>query len=600
MIPPAKAVTTTNCTTVNGVPTGTCNNSGGGAAAALPSQRKVFYDNGYWWIFWAQGTTIDYQYCQDTASPTACSSAGAWSTPATFTNAGNTNSANGQGFSAWLVGNDLVYTIAASTGTSKVYWGIAQLGAGSFVFLAQDQLFNFGAFSAHTGSAVPRINVAIDANNYLWISEADTLGGLYYMDVFECPVNVVSNPTGCESATWYTTFTMELVSVNNGILTNPTLLPLTNGGVNYMSLTYIDVASVAATGGPILTYVATSGAEVANSISWQSSCGGGATTNGPTSANACTTASAPTSQNSFNSGASDGYTYSAASSGASIYIVSPISGVATASISYTEGAAGYTGYDPWLGAVYTPAVSISGTNAVVTYMVQTNDYLWSVYFTFNSLANVASGVNGWSGATSLAQNTEIRSGLAVSIGRLLHGRVVQPDRGHLGQPGHQPSAQHTEDQVRSHLDEQRRNRELPSLGDDIDVRVRASCLVQLCRLRQELLHDNIHSLLPGRLHRERHLPLQELDRLPSSDKQHPVLHDYLREHADLSVYCRGEVVSPSREQLCLGRDGGVRDLVTGLPWLSTTTTSSRSHPFTRLRRRPSSPPGPPLSLPWGR
>jgi hypothetical protein len=151
-IPKVNAVTTTNCTYVNGVPTANCNpSSGGGNAVFGGTQRKVFETNGatpYWWIFWATGGQIDYQSCQ-AFNVTYCDIQANWSNAALFTNVGDAASASGQGFTGWLLQNGanyyLVYAVAPLGAGTKFFWGMAQLtnaGTVSWVGMPQDQGFN--------------------------------------------------------------------------------------------------------------------------------------------------------------------------------------------------------------------------------------------------------------------------------------------------------------------------------------------------------------------------------------------------------------------------------------------------------------------------
>src|SRR5271163_3151754 len=134
-IPTAKAVTTTNCTTVNGVPTATCTQTAGGVANSWGNGRRVFYtsttaSSGVWWVFWGATigatTGIYYQSCLTTA-PTGCSTSGAWSAPAIFSSA--TSNLDGWLFDAVLgtSGNNLFYVLAQAAVVQNFYWGEVNL-----------------------------------------------------------------------------------------------------------------------------------------------------------------------------------------------------------------------------------------------------------------------------------------------------------------------------------------------------------------------------------------------------------------------------------------------------------------------------------------
>ena len=403
-IQPAAAVTTTNCTVVGS--TTTCNpNAGGGNATYVGSQRKVFEANGYWWILFATSSNaIDYQSCPAT-SITSCDTQSAWSSAALFTSVGAAASTSGQGFSAWLGTSgstyDLIYAVAPTNGGGSFYWGIATLtntGTVSFAGgMPKDQPFSL--LAGHVGTGNPSISVALDGENNLWISVFTHSGTSYYEDVYECQVDVLPNPNGCSSASWFST-TSFLLAENNDILDAPTLLPLVSGSTNYVALLYIDAAS-AGTGGPMDIYVSPSGAHSGNNILWQSSCGSGNTSTTPTPCS--TTSNMTPSTSSLSAGVYvGGHVYGAVSSAGTIYVVAQVSTAVMASFAYTEGATTYSGYDAFLPSTnVNPSLSYSGTNVVVTYVTGGN-----VVFQWSPMSSVASGADGWSAQTYLAQNTE--------------------------------------------------------------------------------------------------------------------------------------------------------------------------------------------------
>jgi hypothetical protein len=123
-------------------------------------QRKVMYDLGLWWIFYSNGTGINYVTAPDGQT---------WSSPTSVTT--STGASNGNNFALWQSGSTVYYVLTGTTSaflwrygtlksTGKITWTIAQKSVTttnaveSYPSIITDSAGNvWVAFNAKSGSA---------------------------------------------------------------------------------------------------------------------------------------------------------------------------------------------------------------------------------------------------------------------------------------------------------------------------------------------------------------------------------------------------------------------------------------------------------------
>lgn len=384
-IPGAHGVSTT---TNSGIATG---------ATSYPSQRKTFYANGYWWIFYeANGNGIYYQSSSNGLT--------SWSAPTLFTNAGSTSAADtATAFSAWLSGTNLYYAVSpcystsspCSTGGTQQFWfGEVSLGSGSLTYVAQD--LTHSILSTHYGSSVPRVSVAVDGNGYLWVamttSSTSPSGSqsVFYIDVFECKSATITSCSPTGGATWLSYSTAALTTQSTNDLTTPALQPASLSSSPYVVLTYVNAASSGGSPGygPFeLLYGASGG----SSITW-------------------TTVSPSAQAYHYVDYGTTGYTNGGTTT---IYVSDIISGWLE-SFSYTLGASGtpveitldQSGYIASLSMIGSTLVAVWPSGASTYYQILT------------------SGSTTWSSYSYLAQATEASTqGISVTYGANSNGVI---------------------------------------------------------------------------------------------------------------------------------------------------------------------------------
>jgi len=169
-------------------------------AVSLPFQRKSFYANGLFWVFYSNGSYMVYRTSTDGST---------WSSATTVRAC-----TNGYYFSIWFDGTYLHYAYA--TATSIYYRRGTPNSDGTITWSAAEQTVS----TTFNKANYPMISV--DSNGYVWIGYRDFTGTYY------CPYVIKS---GNNDGTWGTTptgFPYQLSTTSNSNW-KVSIVPLTSG-----------------------------------------------------------------------------------------------------------------------------------------------------------------------------------------------------------------------------------------------------------------------------------------------------------------------------------------------------------------------------------
>ncbi|MGA2665253.1 MAG: hypothetical protein ABSF83_09945 [Nitrososphaerales archaeon] len=337
-----------------------------GSATEFPSQEKVFYDQNYWWVFWGSiGGTNGVYYETSTNGQT-------WSTPVDFTNAENPTN-GGPEFDATLVGNNLYYVVAPTSGGTTFWWGEVTLQNTGTVAYVENNIAH--TLTAGTkGAAAFRASIMVDGNGYLTIAVAtsNAAATIFYMSVYQCQSAAATCALG--TSTWYTA-QFQLATLSTNDLTTPSLLSVSSGGNQYDVLTYDDASSSgsAAGYGPFKIFIAQS---TAGSL--------------PLSAMVPASPTCSPASQFYNE-----YNYGATSIGNTVYIVDNYFGSGTYSFSCPVGGPS-SAEDPISANSYLASLGVSGSTLVAVFPNGASVQSWTS----------ANGGVTWTAGPNVAQNTE--------------------------------------------------------------------------------------------------------------------------------------------------------------------------------------------------
>jgi hypothetical protein len=163
-------------------------------------QRKTFYANGLFWVFYSDGTNMVYRTSTDGST---------WTSPTTVRAA-----AYGYMFSVWFDGTYLHYAYAS---TSSIYYRRGTPNSdGTITWSAVEQTVS----TTYNKADYPMLSV--DSNGYVWIGYRDYTGTYYYPYVVK---------SGNNDGTWGTTpsgFPYQLSTTSNNYW-KVSVIPLTAG-----------------------------------------------------------------------------------------------------------------------------------------------------------------------------------------------------------------------------------------------------------------------------------------------------------------------------------------------------------------------------------
>jgi hypothetical protein len=169
-------------------------------ATLYPFQRKSFYANGRFWVFYSDGTNMVYSTSTDGST---------WSSATTVRAA-----TSGGQFSVWFDGTYLHYAYAAA---SRIYYRRGTPNSdGTITWSADEQTVS----TAYNKADYPMVSV--DSNGYAWIGYADKSGITYFPYVIK---------SGNNDGTWGTTpsgFPYLLGSTDSSYW-KVSVIPLTSG-----------------------------------------------------------------------------------------------------------------------------------------------------------------------------------------------------------------------------------------------------------------------------------------------------------------------------------------------------------------------------------
>jgi len=168
------------------------------SAVDYPFQRKSFYANGRFWVFWYDGSNMVYSTSTDGVS---------WTTKTTVRAC-----AFGSGFSVWFDGTYLHYAYAYS---SSIYYRRGMPNAdGSITWSADEQTVT----TLYNTASLPMVSV--DSDGYPWIGYRE-----YGSDLYQRPYVIKSSRN---DGVWQTAsgFPFLLSSMSDGICVS--IIPLTN------------------------------------------------------------------------------------------------------------------------------------------------------------------------------------------------------------------------------------------------------------------------------------------------------------------------------------------------------------------------------------
>jgi hypothetical protein len=168
-------------------------------ATSYPCQRKTFYANGRFWVFYSDGTNMVYRTSTDGST---------WSSATTVRAA-----TNGYQFSVWFDGTYLHYAYAYS---SSIYYRRGTPNSdGTITWSATEQTVS----TTYNNASYPMVSV--DSNGYAWIGYRDTDGTNYYPYVIK---------SGNNDGTWGTG-TITQLSTTSSSTWEVSITPLTSGKI---------------------------------------------------------------------------------------------------------------------------------------------------------------------------------------------------------------------------------------------------------------------------------------------------------------------------------------------------------------------------------
>ena len=126
------------------------------SAIYQPFQRKSFYANGRFWIFYSDGTNMKFSSSTDGS---------AWDTPTTI-NTGITID-NGEKFSVWFDGNYVHYACCAESANTDIFYRRGTPNSDGTITWSDQQTAVAGISSPSTTYYTPCI--AVDSSGYPWI-----------------------------------------------------------------------------------------------------------------------------------------------------------------------------------------------------------------------------------------------------------------------------------------------------------------------------------------------------------------------------------------------------------------------------------------------
>jgi hypothetical protein len=168
-----------------------------GYAVSYPFQRKSFYANGRFWVFYSDGTNMVYRTSTDGST---------WSSATTVRAA-----TAGYYFSVWFDGTYLHYAYASS---SAIYYRRGTPNSdGTITWSAGEQTVS----TTYNKAFLPTISV--DSNRYVWVGYRDYSGTYYYPYVIK---------SGNNDGTWGTG-TITQLSTTENVAWRVIVIPLTSG-----------------------------------------------------------------------------------------------------------------------------------------------------------------------------------------------------------------------------------------------------------------------------------------------------------------------------------------------------------------------------------
>jgi len=176
-------------------------------ATSYPNQRKSFYANGRFWVFYSDGTNMTCQTSTDGSTWSACTSGGV-----TWTRA----CAYGYYFAIFFDGTYFHYAYSPTTAGEAIYYRRGTPNSdGSITWSAVEQT----AVAGTTGVTLYFPNIGVDSSGYPWIGYTRFDGTYYYPYVTKSSTN---------NGTWTTAtgFPYQLSTTSAVYYVSP--IPLTN------------------------------------------------------------------------------------------------------------------------------------------------------------------------------------------------------------------------------------------------------------------------------------------------------------------------------------------------------------------------------------
>ena len=174
-------------------------------ATQYPTEGKVFYSQGLWWVFYSDGTNIGYR---------TSSNGLAWSAEQTIsTHAGI--STLGYSFSAWQSGNIFYYILEGTGGTAQFYWRYGNFTSSGSI--------NWAMSETTVGETNPPANygsIITDNSGNVWaavVTKAGGPGGHYFIEVYKFSGSSWSKVDSIDSGSTTVIQLPELVPLTSGV-----------------------------------------------------------------------------------------------------------------------------------------------------------------------------------------------------------------------------------------------------------------------------------------------------------------------------------------------------------------------------------------------
>lgn len=123
-------------------------------ATSIDAQEKLLYARGLWWLFYSDGTHVDY-----TTSPDGS----VWSSPIVVTS--SSDSTKGYDFTVWLSGSTIYYVLAGSGSSASFLWRYGTLQSSGGITWSISETSVSTTYTVHNYDSI-----VVDSSGNVWVA----------------------------------------------------------------------------------------------------------------------------------------------------------------------------------------------------------------------------------------------------------------------------------------------------------------------------------------------------------------------------------------------------------------------------------------------